>query len=168
MRLTGILTIIVALFSFTNNSVYAQTSGAKKAKRGTPQEAIAMVKRVKRMYRTIGPEKTLRAVSKLTHNLRDRDLYPYVVHMEGFMAAHFLSSLRGLSFREHTDSRGRPFFKLMMKVAGTKGKGWVTYSFPSPVTKKVEEKSAYLERLDKDFFVAVGVYAKVNDDEIIN
>lgn len=168
MRFTSIPAIIIAISSLMATPVFAQTAAEKKAKRGTPQEAIAMVKRVKQMYRTLGPAKTLAAVSKLSNNLRDRDLYPYVVHFDGWMAAHFLGSLRGLNFSDHTDSRGRHFFKLMTKVAGTKGKGWVTYSFPNPVTKKVEEKSCYIERLDNEFFVAVGVYATVNDNEVIN
>lgn len=163
MRYIVKLMALVCLVAFIDTSAHAQRS-----KRGTPEEAIAMVKKVKRMYTTVGPEKTFKAVSTLSSGLRDRDLYPYIVHVDGWMAAHFIGSLRGLNFIEHTDMRGRFFFKNMMKVVRTKGRGWANYTFPNPVTKKVEEKSAYIERLDNEYFVAVGVFTKLNDDQIIN
>ncbi|MGH1349865.1 MAG: cache domain-containing protein [Methyloligellaceae bacterium] len=162
MKLIKFITLALVLSFFSTNA-YAQ-----KSKRGTPEEAIAMVRKVKRMYSTIGPEKTFLAVKKLSHGLRDRDLYPYIVHFDGYMAAHFIPALRGLNFVDHTDMTGRYFFRNMITVLKTKGKGWASYSFPNPITKKVEEKSAYVERLDNEYFVGVGIFSKLSDDKIIN
>lgn len=33
----------------------------------------------------------------------------------------------------------------MIKVAKEKGSGWVTYKFPHPTTKKLQDKTAYIE-----------------------
>ncbi len=162
MKTAKLLTLVLALCVFSSE-LYAQ-----KSRRGTPEEAIAMVKKVQRMYTTLGPEKTFQAVKKLSHGLRDRDLYPYIVHFDGYMAAHFIPALRGLNFVDHTDMTGRYFFRNMIKVLKTKGRGWASYSFPNPITKKVEEKSAYVEPLDKEYFVGVGIFSKLSDDKIIN
>ncbi len=160
MKLVNFISLAVIL-CFMSTGTYAQ-----KSKRGTPEEAIAMVKKVKRMYGTLGPEKTFAAVKKLSHGLRDRDLYPYIVHFDGYMAAHFIPALRGLNFVDHTDMTGRYFFRKMIQVLKTKGKGWASYSFPNPITKKVEEKSTYVEALDREYFVGVGIFSKIADDKI--
>ena len=44
-------------------------------------------------------------------------------------------------------------------LAKTKGKGWQDYKFTNPVSKKIEQKSAYIEKVD-DLIVGCGVYKK--------
>ncbi len=138
-------------------------ASAQIKKRGTPEEAIAMVKRVKKMFNTIGPEKTFIAVNKRSDGLKKGDLYPFIVHVDGWMAAHFLVSLRGLKFNENLDRNGKVIFKQFMKVVRRPGsKGWATYAYFNPVKKKIEDKNTYIEMLDREFFVCVGIYGQVN------
>lgn len=137
---------------------------SQSKKRGTPEEAIAMVKRVKQMYYRDGPEKTFIAVNARATGFRKADLYPFIVHVDGWMAAHFLVSLRGLKFNENLDRNGKVIFKQFMKVVRSpRKKGWANYAYFNPVTKKIGDKSAYIEMLDNEFFVAVGVYGKVEN-----
>ncbi len=137
---------------------------AQSKKRGTPDQAIAMVKRVKQMFYREGPEKTFKAVNARATGFRKADLYPFIVHVDGWMAAHFLVSLRGLKFNENLDRNGKVIFKQFMKVVRSpRKKGWANYAYFNPVTKKIGDKSAYIEMLDNEFFVAVGVYGKVEN-----
>ena len=36
--------------------------------------------------------------------------------------------------------------------------GWVDYKWPNPLTHKIQDKSAYIEKLGDDYFVGVGIY----------
>jgi signal transduction histidine kinase len=45
----------------------------------------------------------------------------------------------------------------MVDIAKSKGKGWVDFKWPNPVTKAVESKSGYVERVD-DFLIGSGIY----------
>ncbi len=152
------------LLIFGALSLFATTASAQASKRGTPEEAIAMVKQVKKMFRTQGPEKTFQAVNARSDGFKSKDLYPFIVHVDGWMAAHFLVSLRGLKFNENQDRNGKIIFEQFMKVVRRPGsKGWANYAYSRPGTQKIEDKSAYIEMLDKEFFVAVGVYGKVTN-----
>jgi cytochrome c len=49
--------------------------------------------------------------------------------------------------------------KEMIEVAKTKGSGWVNYSWTNPVTKKVQPKTAWVQRIEgSDWFIGCGVY----------
>lgn len=134
------------------------------AERGTPEQAIAMVKKVKKMFRTQGAEKTFRAVNDRSHGFKQGDLYPFIAHTDGWIAAHFLVSLRGLKFNENRDRNGKVIFQQFMKVVRSPGsKGWANYAYYNPRAKKIEDKSSYIEMLDSEFFVCVGVYGKVQN-----
>jgi len=47
----------------------------------------------------------------------------------------------------------------MIKVAQSDGKGWMQYEFENPVTKAVDTKVAYFERVD-DFLIGCGAFKK--------
>ena len=38
------------------------------------------------------------------------------------------------------------------------GTGWVDYKWPHPLTHKIQDKSAYIEKLGDQHFVGVGIY----------
>ncbi len=42
-------------------------------------------------------------------------------------------------------------------VGNSKGSGWIDYKWPNPVTKAVEQKSTYVEKVD-DVVVGCGIY----------
>jgi signal transduction histidine kinase len=56
------------------------------------------------------------------------------------------------------DGDGVFFVKKISEVAASKaGKGWVDYKWPNPITKELEQKSTYVERVD-DVYFACGIY----------
>jgi signal transduction histidine kinase len=64
----------------------------------------------------------------------------------------------GKNLLEMKDTEGTYIIKEFVNVAKTKGKGWVDYKWPNPVTKAVEQKSAYIEKTDDDLIVGSGIY----------
>jgi len=56
------------------------------------------------------------------------------------------------------DADGKAFIKEFIDVANKKGQGWVDYKWPHPVTKAIEHKSSYVEKLNDNTFIGVGIY----------
>ena len=131
----------------------------QKPQWGTRTEAINMVKQVQRMFASQGPSKTFKAVTSQLPVFKDRDLYPFIYTLEGVNVAHGVKRvLVGKDLLELRDGEGTPLIKLMVNVAKTRKNGWVDYKWPNPVTRQLTSKSAYIERLGRDYFVGVGVY----------
>jgi len=63
----------------------------------------------------------------------------------------------GKDLIELTDADGKFFVKERIEIAKTKGKGWQNYKFSNPSTKKIEDKTAYIEKYE-DFIVGSGAY----------
>lgn len=55
------------------------------------------------------------------------------------------------------DQGGKYLIREMVQIATGSGSGWIDYKWPNPITNKIEEKSAYVERMG-DYFVGVGIY----------
>ena len=135
----------------------SSVSDLHAADRGTRKEAISMVKTVKQMFFKKGAEATFNAVT--SRKFQDRDLYPFIIGMDGVEAAHgVLKALNGKNILNMQDADGRYLIKDFINVVKAKGKGWVDYKWPNPVTGKVDKKSSYLERINSEYFVGVGIY----------
>jgi signal transduction histidine kinase len=65
----------------------------------------------------------------------------------------------GKDLAELKDADGKYFVKERIEIAKTKGKGWQDYMFTNPTTKKLEHKTAYIEKVD-DFIFGCGAYKK--------
>ena len=89
-----------------------------------------------------------------------RDLYITVYDLNGKCLAHGANfKMIGKDLIDLKDSDGKAFVKERMELAKTKGKGWQDYKFTNPVSKKIEPKSMYFEKLE-DMVVACGIYKK--------
>lgn len=123
---------------------------------GTRDEAVAMVKHVEAMFNTTGPEATFKTVTAKTFN--DRDLYPFIYSLDGTdCVAHGANSaLVGKNLIDMKDQDGK-FLIRELSATAKNGGGWVDYKWPNPLTKLIEAKSSYVERMG-DYFVGVGVY----------
>jgi cytochrome c len=152
-----IVPLIFAALSIT--PVYAATSEF-----GTKDEAVAMVKRVQEMFKKDGAEATFKAVSDPANkDFHDRDLYAFIYDFskEGteICVAHGARpALIGRDLIDLKDQDGKYMGREMIEKAKSPGSGWVDYKFPNPLTKKIEDKSAYVEKLGDNYFVGVGVY----------
>jgi len=126
---------------------------------GTRDEAVAMVQRVQDMYSKDGAEATFKAVSEKDKVFNDRDLYPFIYTLDGTKCvAHGANpAMVGKNLIDLKDQDGKFLIRELSTIAKNPGHGWVDYKWPNPVTKLIEPKSSYIERMG-DYFVGVGVY----------
>ena len=126
---------------------------------GTAEEAIAMVRRVQARFKAVGAEATFRAITEQEQAFKDRDLYPFIYSLEGWNVAHGANpKLVGKLLIKAKDQDGNYLIQLMVRIAHETGSGWVDYKWPHPLTHKIQDKSAYVEKLGDNWFVGVGIY----------
>ncbi|MYM96175.1 cache domain-containing protein [Duganella vulcania] len=140
-------------------SLFAMSSTALAADKGSPDEAVAMVKKAVALIKSDGKEKAFAAISDPANTtFHDRDLYIYVYDLNGVALAHGNNpKMVGKPLIGLKDNEGKPMIKEMVDLAKSKGKGWVDFKWPNPVTKAVEAKSGYIEKVD-DMMVGSGIY----------
>ncbi len=125
---------------------------------GTREEAIAMVKRVQEKFAKYGPQATFDAITN-TDEFRDRDLYPFVYDDSGWNVAHGANPhMVGKLWIYTKDQDGNYLIQQMVAITQSGGSGWVDYKWPHPITHKIQDKSAYVEKLGDHYFVGVGIY----------
>lgn len=134
-------------------------SAAAAAEKGSKEEAVAMVKKAVALVKSDGKEKAFAAFADPGNaNFHDRDLYIYVYDFNGVALAHGNNpKMVGKPLIGLKDNEGKLLIKEMIDVAKTKGNGWVDFKWPNPVTKAVESKSGYVEKVD-DFLIGSGAY----------
>ncbi|CAN7408361.1 cache domain-containing protein [Pseudoduganella sp. LjRoot289] len=148
-----ILRILVFLFA-------GQIVGAQAAGYGTAEEAVAMVKRAGALMKAKGKDEAFKQFNEPAGSFVDRDLYIAVIDAKGTMLSHGANpKLIGKALMELKDADGKPFIKALVDLAQGSGSGWVDYKWPNPVTKLIDSKSTYVEKLG-DLTIACGVYKK--------
>ncbi|MBI5057369.1 MAG: cache domain-containing protein [Nitrospirae bacterium] len=149
-----LVSIFVTLFTLSMVSVtFAGDSGTKA-------EAEAMVKKAIAYIKEAGKEKAFAEINNKQGKFVDRDLYIFVYDLNGKVLAHGANAkMIGKDLIEMQDPDGKFYVKERVEIAKTKGKGWQDYKFTNPTTKKIEPKTAYIEKLD-DMIIGCGVYNK--------
>jgi TRAP transporter TAXI family solute receptor len=137
---------------------------------GTREEAVTMVKRVQKMFKTAGPEATFEAIRRKQKEFYDRDLYAYVIDLNGVVHANgAVPAVQGKSIIDFRDQNGKYLVREEVEICKNPGYGWLDFRWLSPLTKVVEDKSAYLERLgNTEYCTGVGVYKneQVNENTV--
>ena len=88
----------------------------------------------------------------------DRDLYLAVYDMSGKCKAHGQNSKQvAKSLITVKDPDGKEFVRERITLAQAQPSFWQEYKFTNPVTKAVQSKLAYCERVD-DLIVCGGIY----------
>ena len=127
---------------------------------GTPAEAEALVKKAVAEIKASGKDKAFAEINNTKGKFTDRDLYVFVYDMNGKCVAHgFNQKMIGKDLVDMKDPDGKFYVKERIEISKTKGKGWQDYKFTNPVSKKVENKTAYIEKVD-DLIVGSGAYKK--------
>jgi signal transduction histidine kinase len=128
------------------------------ASNATQAEATAMVKKGVAFIKANGKDKGYAEISSKGGSFIDRDLYLVVYGLDGVVRAHGANEkMIGKNLIELKDIDGKPFVKERVELAQSKGTFWQDYKFTNPVTKKIEPKSMYCEKLD-DAVVCGGIY----------
>jgi len=127
----------------------------------TQKEAVALVKKGIEFYKKYGKEKALAAYSDPNGEFVKRELYFFVysINSDGIVLAHGQNQkMIGMHLLDMRDAKGKFMIREMNKIANTpEGKGWSSYYWPNSVTKKVEAKTSYVERVG-DIWIGCGIY----------
>jgi signal transduction histidine kinase len=133
---------------------------ALATERGTADEAEAMVKKAVSYAKANGKDKLISEVNGGKGQFIDRDLYVSVWTTKAVVLAHGANTkLVGKDIIELKDADGKFFMKEIVDKSASAGKGWVDYKWVNPVTKEIQAKSAYFEKVD-DIIVSTGFYKK--------
>jgi len=125
---------------------------------GTRDEAVAMVKRVQEKFRKEGLDPTLKAITAKTKEFHDRDLYTWVLDVNGTLLAHGGNpDLVGKNIIEFKDQNGKFLIRQLIDVCKRGGHGWTDYRWANPQTHMDEDKSSYVERMG-EYCTGSGVY----------
>jgi len=126
----------------------------------TTKDAEMMVRRAAAFLKKEGKEKAFAAFSDPNGQFRFRDLYVMVYDLNGVCLAHGAKKERiGKNLADEKDADGKQFVRERIEIAKRAGRGWQEYKFQNPVSKKIEDKVAYLELVD-GVIVLSGAYKK--------
>jgi cytochrome c len=149
--------LFIAVSGIGGNAV-AQQKAQKKGEFATKDEAQAMVKKGVAFIKKEGKEKGYAEITNKKGQFTDRDLYLVVYGLDGVVRAHGANEkMVSKNLIELKDVDGKPFVKERVDLAQSKGTFWQDYKFSNPVTKKIEPKQMYCEKLD-DTVVCGGIY----------
>ncbi len=144
--------LLLTLSSLTISTNAAATGG------GTADEASALVKKAVAYMKANGKEKALAEFNNPKGQFVDRDLYIFVVDMNGLTVANGSNAkIVGKNLLEQKDQNDKYFIKEFIKLGNGAGKGWVDYRWINPVSQKMETKSTYIEKAD-GLIIGCGVY----------
>lgn len=133
--------------------------GTAHASNATKEEAVAMVKKGIAFIKANGTEKGYAEITNKSPQFVDRDLYLVVYGLDGKCLAHGANPRQvGKDLIDMTDIDGKPFVKERVELVKSKPNGvWQEYKFTNPVSKKIEPKVMYCEKLGETA-VCGGVY----------
>lgn len=128
----------------------------RAAEHATRDEAVAMVKKGVAFWKENGDDKTFVEVNG--KKFVDRDLYLVVYGLDGVVRAHGANEkMVGRNLIDFKDVDGKAFVKERVDLAQKQPSFWQDYKFTDPLTKKIEPKQSYCERIGQNVMCG-GVY----------
>ncbi len=136
-----------------------QAKEKEKAARGTPAEAMALVKKAVALIKADGKEKAFAQIDDPKGSFVDRDLYISVFDTKGVCVAHgYNPKLIGKDLIDLKDPDGRAMVKERVDMARTSDAFWQRdYIFVDPLSKATKRKDMYVEKVG-DLLVCCGVF----------
>jgi len=143
--------VTAAMVVFAGTSAMAD-GGANK------DEAVAMVKKAVAFIKGQGADKAYPEFTGKDPKFIDRDLYVVVYQLDGKVLAHGSNAkFVGKDLSDAQDVDGKLYVKERVEMAAKQPSFWQDYKFVNPVSKKVEPKEMYCERVENTA-VCAGVY----------
>ena len=132
--------------------------GAWAQQHASAKEAEAMVKKGVAFIKANGKDKGYAEITSKQSQFKDRDLYLVVCGLDGKVWAHGANEkMVGRNTIDLKDVDGKEFVRERTEMGKAKASFWQDYKFTNPVTKNIEAKQMYCERLD-DTVVCGGIY----------
>jgi signal transduction histidine kinase len=138
-------------------AVVIPSMGHASNDRATKAEAEAMVAKGVAAVKAKG-EAAYADITAPSKTFVDRDLYLVVYDNTGKCLAHGQNPKQvGKDLIALKDPDGKEFIKERVQLASTKAKFWQDYKFTDPLTKTVQPKQAYCEKVG-NLIVCGGIY----------
>ncbi|MFY9514259.1 MAG: cache domain-containing protein [Rubrivivax sp.] len=129
--------------------------------RAKPDEAKAMLAKALAHIKAVGKDKAYADFMTKPGPWVDRDLYITVFDMSGKTLAHGANArMVGKDNINLQDANGKYHVKERLEIVKAKGKGQQEFAFLNPMTKQIEPKVMFFEKID-DIVVACGSYKPV-------
>ena len=146
--------MLVAMLTLTAGAAFAQDA----AHRGTADEAVAMVKRAGDYLQKNGKDKAVAAFNDPKGEFIQGDLYVFMFDKAGVALAHGQNAkMVNKNLMELTAGGVYPIKEFLKIGASPAGKGWVKYMWPNSISKNLEEKNTYIEKVG-EYVIGVGIY----------
>ncbi|MFT3817137.1 MAG: cache domain-containing protein [Rubrivivax sp.] len=131
---------------------------AAAEERAKPDEAKAMLAKAIAHIKAVGKDKAFADFMQKPGPWVDRDLYITVFDLSGKTLAHGANArLVGKDNLNMQDANGKFHVKERLEIVKAKGKGQQEFAFLNPMTKQIEPKVMFFEKVD-DVVVACGSY----------
>ena len=148
-------------FAFTIAAAFVAAPALAAEERAKPDEAKAMLAKAVAHIKAVGREKAFADFMVKPGPWVDRDLYVTVFDMTGKTLSHGANArMVGKDNINLQDGNGKYHVKERLEIAKAKGKGQQEFAFLNPMTKQIEPKLMFFERMD-DIVVACGAYKPV-------
>lgn len=147
--LSRVLAVIAASF--------VVLGAAQAEERAKPEEAKAMLSKAVAYLKANGTDKAVAEFSRKDGAFVDRDLYVTVYDMSGKTLAHINPRMVGKDNINLQDAEGKYHIKERLEIAKKSGKGQQDFKFLNPMTKQIEPKVMFFEKVG-DVLVACGSY----------
>jgi cytochrome c len=145
-----LISAVAATLAFGTAAIAADGAGK--------DDAVAMVKKAVAFIKEQGGAKAYPEITNKAGKFIDRDLYVVVYKLDGMVLAHGSNEkFVGKDLSDAQDVDGKLYVKERVELAGKQASFWQDYKFVNPVSKKVEPKQMYCERLDNTA-VCAGIY----------
>src|SRR4051812_29960440 len=117
-----------------------------------------MVAKAIAFIRQEGAERGYTEITNREGRFVDRDLYVVVYQLDGKVLAHGSNEkFVGKDLSDAQDVDGKLYVKERVELAAKQPSFWQDYKFVNPVSKKVEPKQMYCEKLENTA-VCAGIY----------
>ncbi len=138
--------------------MFVSAGAALAADGANKDEAVAMVKKAVSFIKEKGADKAYPEFTGKAAGFVDRDLYVVVYQLDGKVLAHGSNAkFVGKDLIEAQDVDGKLYVKERVEMAAKQPSFWQDYKFVNPVTKKVEPKQMYCEKVENTA-VCAGIY----------
>jgi hypothetical protein len=140
-------------------TILIMAGAAVAAERGSEAEAKALLDKAVAHYQAVGREQAFKDFADKGGGYIDRDLYVVCQGEDRKIAMHgAIPALVGKGFDALRDADGKPFGTEMQDQALAKGETQVDYKWSNPVSKKIEQKSAFAKKVANGEVCLVGFY----------
>jgi len=139
-------------------AILFMATGPIAAMGATAEQAKAFSERASAHIKQVGEDKAFADFTRSDGGFVDGELYVFCYDRAGLNKAHGGNrSFVGRNLLHIKDPDGIEPNALIVKMGFEQGHGWVDFKWPNPVTKRIENKSAYVIRTN-DVVCGVGYY----------